>query len=188
MLAGDLWQTSERLGFRVAKAALASSGPCSMSARHLSLLASFALPALGPAACGARSSLTLSDQQTDAGNESCEPRLGSVERCNGLDDDCDGLVDEDLVIAPLGGPIVVRDAEGSTGVCSTCRWALSPQLRPVKAGTACIVELGFDGASPGPNIYARRLTRTRSHSENRAWSRSSPQPYSRSMRAARIEG
>src|SRR4029079_1157618 len=56
------------------------------------------------------------DARTEVG---CTP---TAEVCNGVDDDCDGEVDDNLPMVELGDAIVVRDREGSTGNCSTCAW------------------------------------------------------------------
>jgi hypothetical protein len=91
----------------------------------------------------------------DGAVDACAP---IAEACNGVDDDCDGLVDEELGVVPLGEPIIVRNDEGDTGDCGTCRWAFEPDLWLGSEGLLATWYISFDGSSPRPNLYARRLT------------------------------
>ncbi len=89
----------------------------------------------------------------DAGVVDAAPCVLRDEVCNGVDDDCDGWVDEDLGIVPIGGPMVLRDVEGETGDCSTCRWALDPFLASSESGLFAAWHLSFNGTAPMPNLF-----------------------------------
>ncbi|MEZ4265647.1 MAG: MopE-related protein [Myxococcota bacterium] len=95
-----------------------------------------ALPAAtdcGQGACAATGSVSCEAGQVV---ETCEPGTPGVEACNGIDDDCDGQVDEDVVlpapptcgegscaatgtVACVGGEIVESCEAGTSGV-ETC--------------------------------------------------------------------
>jgi hypothetical protein len=87
----------------------------------------------------------------------CVPGDPAAEACNGADDDCDGTADDGLGFGPIGDPILVRDTEGTTGDCSSCRWAFGPALWIHDGGMVAFWRLGFDGMSPRPNAFFRTL-------------------------------
>jgi len=110
--------------------------------------------------CGARSALEVGadtgadDAGVDAGSP-CGPP--GPERCNGADDDCDGAVDEGLGFGAVRPRTVVRSDQGSTGDCTSCRWAAGTQLWVHGDGLLAVWRMGFDGVRPQPNAWARRL-------------------------------
>lgn len=78
-------------------------------------------------------------------SDSCDPSMGCVhggtgtpnppaETCNGLDDDCDGLVDEREPFALCAiRPFVMRDSGTMTSFFVTCRWKPACPEGPVPA-------------------------------------------------------
>jgi len=64
----------------------------------------------GTGACASSGAMTCQNGQI---SDSCEPGTPSPEACNGIDDDCDGTVDENN---PEGGTTC---STGNVGVCST---------------------------------------------------------------------
>lgn len=96
------------------------------------------------------------DAAIDGGEVGCTP---TAEMCNGVDDDCNGEVDDDLPMVEFGDAIVVRDREGSTDNYSTCAWALDPKIWAARDSILTLWHLSFAGQSPAPNVYGRRLNR-----------------------------
>ena len=108
--------------------------------------------------CGARGALEVAPAPEDGGIE-CVPAAPAVESCNGLDDDCDSAVDEDLGFDRLGDPLAIRIDEGETGPCDVCRWAWGTALLPTSEGWLATWRVSFDGLRPMPNAFARPLDR-----------------------------
>ncbi len=112
--------------------------------------------------CGARTALDIgaSEAPYDAAVDAppCAPR---AESCNGLDDDCDGRLDEGLPLSPLGDAILVRDeTELDAGDCSVCRWAWSPVLAPTdEGGYLALFRISIYGGREEPNVFTRSLDR-----------------------------
>jgi hypothetical protein len=134
------------------------------------------LPLLALAACGSRATLRVSPSRggaadpppredagaLDAGpiadaGAPCGPPV--VETCNGRDDDCDGFVDEALPFGEAAPALVVRDMEGSTGDCVSCRWAGGVDVLPFAESLVVVWRLGFDGSRPQANAFAREIGR-----------------------------
>jgi hypothetical protein len=121
------------------------------------------------AACGARTPLADADAGATADADvaavadapdapGCIPAVPPVERCNGLDDDCDGLVDEGLPYEPIGPARALRTIEGDThGVpqCSSCRWAWEPSLAPTATGFVVPFRIGIYGGREEPSLFSR---------------------------------
>jgi len=101
---------------------------------------------LAVTSCGARSGLELDERP---GIRTCEATIGEV--CNGLDDDCDGRVDEELPFGLVSGPFEV--ALEPTGYFTS-------DLVAVRDGFVSVWNVGFDGSRPPrTNAFARHLDR-----------------------------
>ncbi|HYP98876.1 MAG TPA: hypothetical protein VER96_09385 [Polyangiaceae bacterium] len=117
-------------------------------------------------ACGGRTPIELWEQPaTQSGGASGGVAAGSggPEVCNGLDDDGDGEIDEDLPLAVEGEPVAVRVDEGRTDDggntnCDLCGWAWDPQLVMPGNELGVVWFLGIDGVSPRPTGFFRRLS------------------------------
>lgn len=88
---------------------------------------------------------------------------GDDEVCNGIDDDCDGEIDEDLPLEVLDGPLGVRNHEGRTDVglgvdCVSCGWAWRPQLVMPNDELGVVWYLGIWGGNEQPSAFFRRLS------------------------------
>jgi hypothetical protein len=117
--------------------------------------------AAGHSACGSRTGLQAPERDDGSARPAadaatCVPRSPPVEVCNGLDDNCDGRIDEGLGIGPLGAPSVLRTDEGETGGCISCRWAWRPVLAPLSnGGYLAVWYVGILGGSERPNVFGR---------------------------------
>ncbi|HET7538259.1 MAG TPA: hypothetical protein VFK05_00255 [Polyangiaceae bacterium] len=87
---------------------------------------------------------------------------GVTEICNGLDDDGDGEIDEDLPFAVVEGPVALRTDEGRTdndaAYCSSCAWAWDPQLVMPGDELGVVWYLGIHGGREQPSSFFRRLS------------------------------
>ena len=128
--------------------------------------------------CGARSGLEVSRAPADEGSSDAAqvdaglrdaglrdagpPCVPTGETCNGIDDDCDGRLDEDLGFGAVGEPIIVRDEdEHGDDRCSTCAIAFSPHAVSTSAGILVAFRMGFDGSHPIPNTFTRAASTPR---------------------------
>jgi hypothetical protein len=125
------------------------------------------------AGCGAKSALEITaardasvndaprlDAPGDAGSPDTAVCVPEGERCNGRDDDCDGMLDEGLGFGPLGEVIVLRSTELDTGDCGSCSWAWEPVLAPNDAGgLTALFRIGIYGGREQPNVITRALDR-----------------------------
>jgi hypothetical protein len=111
------------------------------------------------ATTGGGSSAGTSSAGTSSAGSGGLPCVPAREVCNGLDDDCDGEVDEDLPLelSGDGDPVVVRSTEGRTFDCTTCAWAWYPKLVEAGADLGVIWYLGIYGGNEHPSGFRRRL-------------------------------
>jgi hypothetical protein len=88
---------------------------------------------------------------------------GTTEVCNGIDDDGDGEIDEDLPFAVVNEPVAVRTDEGRTddgsgSYCTSCAWAWDPQLVMPGDELGVVWYLGIYGGRERPSGFFRRLS------------------------------
>jgi hypothetical protein len=88
---------------------------------------------------------------------------GVPEVCNGLDDDGDGEIDEDLPLAVVGEPVAVRVDEGRTDdgsstYCGSCGGAWDPHLVMPGDELGVAWYLGIYGSRERPSGFFRRLS------------------------------
>jgi hypothetical protein len=108
--------------------------------------------------CGARSGLELAPPTRDAGTDAAPCVPTGPERCGPIDDDCDGVIDEGLAIAPIAEAFALRTNEGETNppeLCDTCQWAWRPALVATPSGFFVPFHLGIYGGREMPALYAR---------------------------------
>ncbi len=113
------------------------------------------------AGCGSKSALQVGappPELPDLGPDLTRCVPSGPETCNGVDDDCDGWVDEALPLRPVGESVVFRDTgEGETGACDTCAWVRDLAVESTSAGMLAVWHLGYLGTEPQPNTYSRLL-------------------------------
>lgn len=122
--------------------------------------------------CGARTGLLEEEEEIEPPpcelevevcngvDDDCDGKVdegldGVPESCNLRDDDCDGEVDEGLGFGPLGDAVQLRVDEGETGDCTSCRWAWGTALAPVEGGLLALWNLGLSGGDEQPTLYGR---------------------------------
>lgn len=74
----------------------------------------------------------------------CAPRPGSEEQCNGLDDDCNGTVDEGLGFGRIAGPHVLDPR---------LNYLAYGHIVPSAEGFFYAYSTSFDGSNPQPNVF-----------------------------------
>lgn len=133
--------------------------------------------ALALLSCGARTGLSQEEREEDVcsvARDAGTPPLRSVcssappppctpsgpELCNGLDDDCDGGIDEELALQWVGGPWIVRDeGDGRAGGCDECGDPQSSTLVERRGAPHVVWDFGFDPEAQRSNVFGRRLGR-----------------------------
>lgn len=88
----------------------------------------------------------------------CTPGDPDAELCNGVDDDCDGDVDELLELGLFGDPVVVRTDEATSRACARCPLVEDAGLALGEDnGMVAVFRLGFNNQRPAPNLFSLRL-------------------------------
>lgn len=114
------------------------------------------------ASAGTSGSTGSAGEAGSGGAPDCPDDAGP-EVCNGLDDDCDGEIDEDLPLDIVDGPVAVRTDEGRTDEgspfnCISCGWAWYPQLVMPQGELGVVWYLGINGGYEQPSAFFRRLS------------------------------
>jgi len=100
--------------------------------------------------CGARTGLPdVSLPPVEPELPKCVPTIPSTEVCDGVDNDCNGLVDDGMPFALRRGPITI-----ASGVEAE---ALNTELEATKTGLLAMWRVGFLGESPRPTTRTRVL-------------------------------
>ena len=109
---------------------------------------------IAPITCG-QSGCETTVRCEDGVLPACVPRDPEPEACNLKDDDCDGEVDEGFGFGPLGDVTILRSTEGSTGSCTSCKWAWGTTLAPTDDGMLALWNLGLSGGNEQPTLFGR---------------------------------
>ncbi len=102
--------------------------------------------------CGARTGLEELGALPDAGPPvmpACGPTGPIAETCDGIDNDCNGAVDDGLPLDIARGPVTLSTASDA---------AVDVELEVTATGMLAMWRVGFRGEMPMPTTHARALT------------------------------